>query len=152
MKKTTMKKAIMKIKAPNMHAMVFAAIIIAMFFAFMSIETSMYKDISDSRWRNAWNLMRGDTEFCDIEREAEQCAQNLKELSNRSPLGHLLAKYDGSQLGRVGNYFIVYGSGWVVIYCVFYIIWNAVKFVIFLTRKSGKFSRIHKEPMPLGNQ
>lgn len=139
MKKTTMKNATRKMKKHNCHAMVFAAIIIAMFFVFVHVETATYVEITTRRNQNAKDLEWRANDMEVIERESEQCVIDLEELGNRSPLGKVLAKNDETKSGHLINYLIVYGSRWGLMYCIFYIIRDVVRMVRFLSCKEERY-------------
>lgn len=140
-----MKKATNKIKTPSIHAMVFAAIIILMFFVFIHVETATYLGITERRDQNAEDLKWGTADIEEIQKGAEQCANDLEELSTKSTLAKTLVKNDEFWLGRVLNFLIVYGSRWIAAYCAVYIVWDGIRFVKIMSRKRGKYSKVNKE-------
>lgn len=139
MKKATKKNVSRDVKKHNFHAMFFAVVIIAVFFMFVHVETATYIEITNRRSKNAENLEWRTADIADIQKESEQCAQDLEILSARSPLGEILVKNDKTQIGHFRNYLILYGSRCFACYCAFYVVRDMIRWVKFLIRKGKKY-------------
>lgn len=136
-----------------LKAMTLTVVVVAMFFVFVHVDTATYIRIYDRRNQNAEALKWGTTDMDRIEKNADQCAHDLEDLSARSPLGELLAKNDQTKIGHVYNYLIVYGSRIFVVICVCNFAVDGINATKFLTRKTGKNARKNQnQPQTLNNQ
>lgn len=134
-------------------AMILTVVVVAMFFVFVHVDTATYIGIYDRRNQNAEALKWGTTDMDSIEKNADQCAHDLEDLSARSPLGELLVKNDQTQMGHVYNYLIVYGSRIFVIICVCNFAVDVVDAIKLLVRKIGKNAqKTQNQPQTLNNQ
>lgn len=133
------RNATRKIKTPNYHAVLFAIIIIAMFVAFVHVETSTYAEIVMRRNENAELLKWGTVDMAEIEREAMLCNEEMEKLKNRSPLGKLMVELD--KPGNCWNYIIVHGTRVLVMYCIFYIVRDLFRQVRLWINEDGNYSR-----------
>ena len=111
-----------KIKTPNYHAMVFAAIIIVMSMLFLNRETTQYVDIAQRRNDFSRSVRTGSLDLEAIQTGYEQYSQDMERLGEMSRLGSVLAELDQSGIGQICNCIIVYSTRMLVLYMCFFIL------------------------------
>ena len=122
------------LQAPNYVAMLFAVIILVMFFIFINTELTMYMDIVTKRNSVADSVRTGSLDLEAIQRGYEECASDMDALKVKSQLGNVLADLDQSRMGQVGNWLLTNFLRLSALYMVYFILselWKQVKIIWF---------------------